>query len=139
MLDTGMNALELERALAGAAILDDKVARMLLSELDLETIADPTARLALWAVRRGLEAADLVDDLDVPEGEPPPMTDVELIVEALDCAGVLEAAGGADAVAALVEDRPALRAALERGRAAVAAMAPVEQEWVVELARALLG
>ncbi|MBX3467748.1 MAG: hypothetical protein KF878_12760 [Planctomycetes bacterium] len=50
-----------------------------------------------------------------------------------------EAAGGADAVAALVEDRPALRAALERGRAAVAAMAPVEQESVVELARALLG
>ena len=128
-----------ERALAGAAILDDKVARMLLTELDEQAFTDPTARLALWAVRRGLEATDQADDLDVPEGEPPVMTVVEMIVEALDCAGLLETVGGAGAVAALAEDRPALRQALERGRAALAAMAPVDQEPTVELARAILG
>lgn len=128
-----------ERALAGAAILDDKVARMLLTELDEQAFTDPTARLALWAVRRGLDAADHADDLDVLEGEPPPMTGIDMIVEALDCAGLLDEAGGAEAVRALAEDRPALTQALERGRAALAAMAPVAQEPVVELARALLG
>ena len=130
---------EHERALAGAAILDDQVARMLLTEFDEQAFTVPTARLALWAVRRGLEAEDQSDDLDVPEGEPPVMTVVEMIVEALDCEGLLDEAGGAEAVVALAEDRPALREALERGRAALAAMTPVEQEPVVELARALLG
>lgn len=130
---------EHERALAGAAILDEQVARMLLTELDEQAFTDPTARLALWAVRRGLVAADHADDLDVPDGEPPAMTDVELIVEVLDCAGLLAEAGGVEAVAALVEDRPALRQALERGRAVLAAMVPVNQEPVVELARALLA
>lgn len=111
----------------------------MLTEIELDEIADPTARLALWAVRRGLEAADHADDLDVPEGEPPVMTDVDMVVEALDCAGLLDEAGGAEAVVALAEHRPALREALERGRAALAAMTPVNQEPVVELARALLG
>ena len=129
----------LERALAGAAILDDTVASMLLTELDEQGFTDPTVRLALWAMRRGLEAEAHADDLDVPEGEPPPMTDVAMIVEALDCAGLLEEAGGTAAVRALAEDRPALREALERGRAALTAMTPVAQEPVVELTRAILG
>ena len=76
-----------ERALAGACMIDDRVARMLLAELDEQAFLDPTARLAMWAVRRGLEAADEADDLDVPKGEPSVMTDVAMIVEALDCAG----------------------------------------------------
>ncbi len=134
-----MAMIEQEQALAGACMIDDQVARMLLTELDEQAFTDPTARLAMWAVGRGLEATDHADDLDVPEGEPPLMTDVAMVVEALDCAGLLDEAGGAETVVALAEDRPALRQALERGRAALAAMAPVAQEPVVELARALLG
>ena len=98
MIDVGMNTTELERALAGACMIDQCVARMLLTELDEQAFTDPTARLAMWAVRRGLEAEELADDLDVPEGEPPVMTGAAMIVEALDCAGLLDEAGGAEAV-----------------------------------------
>jgi hypothetical protein len=134
-----MTRTDREQALAGAAILDDELARLVLTEIELDEITDQTARLAMWAVHRGLEAADHADDLGVPDGGPPVMTELDMIVEALDCAGLLEEVGGAEAVAALVEDRPALREALERGRTALAAMVPVNQEPVVELARVLLG
>lgn len=60
------------------------------------------------------------------------------MVEDLERAGELAEAGGAEAVEALVEDRPALRQALGAARVAVAGMAPVEDEPMVEVARTLL-
>jgi hypothetical protein len=135
-----------ERALAGAAILDLDVARLLLSELDEDGFEDPTARLVLRVLREGLHAEEQfygcgVLEEDLPE--PPPgwveLTDLEMVLEVLDCSGRLDEAGGAEAVAGLVEDRLELRAALAAGRAALASMTGLEEEPIVELAGELLG
>lgn len=140
-----MTPPEHERALAGAAILDLAIARLLLTELDERDFGDPTARLVLQVLREGLRAEELLEaDPTWDRDEPPPSgwvepTDLEIVVEMLDCSGRLEMAGGAEAVAALIEDRPALREALVAGRRVIEAIGPVEEEAMVELAARLLG
>lgn len=159
--DETMNRREQERALVGAALLDEAVARLLLTELREHELIDPTARLTWWALRRSyepgraieeeLEEAVRQDELEefwaAVEGRAPDLddepavnrTDLEIVVEALDCAGLLVAAGGADAVAALVVDRPALRSAMASAGAAVKAMKPVTEEPLIAAAASMLG
>jgi hypothetical protein len=134
-----------ERALAGAAILDLDVARLLLSELDEDGFEDPTARLVLRVLREGLHAeARLEDELrhGVEVEQPPPgwiePTDLKIVLEVLDCSGRLEEAGGAEAVAALLS-APGVEEALAAGRAALASVPGLESESIVELAAELLG
>jgi hypothetical protein len=155
-----MRVREQEQALVGAALLDESVARFLLSELAERDLSDPTSRLVLWALRRAyelpreileeieraseewaLEAAwSAVDGTELAEDRgAPEMTDLEMTIEALDCAGLLDAAGGEAAVAALVEDRPSLRAALTTARTSLQAMAPIDDEPLVAFAESLLG
>lgn len=66
------------------------------------------------------------------------MTDLEVVIEALDCAWPFDAAGGREALTALTTDRPQLRAALAAGRAAVGRMPHVSQEPLVGYAADLL-
>jgi len=120
-----------ERALVGAMLLDHRVARLLLAELEQDGFEDLTCLAVLWVMRQ--QQAD-GDDLDalwaVAADHWPPFSVVRTVGELV---------GMPEEVAALVEPRPELLDALAAGRAVVEAMAPVEGEPVVELARALLG
>lgn len=46
-----------ERALAGACLLDDAIARLVLAEVEVHEFTDLTARLVLWAIMHGFEAS----------------------------------------------------------------------------------
>ncbi len=134
MLHVIMSAMhDRERALVGAMLLDHRVARLLLAELEQDDFEDLTCLAVLWALRE-LQAEVESSDLDalwaVGDGYWPPFSRVRTVGELV---------GMPEEVAALVEPRPELLDALAAGRAVVEAMAPVEGEPVVELARALLG
>ena len=119
------------RALVGAMLLDHRVARLLLAELEQADFEDLPCLAVLWALRQQ-QAED--EDLDalwaVAEGYSPALSVVTTVGELV---------GMPDEVAALVEPRPELLDALAAGRAAVEGIMPVEGEPVVMLARALLG
>lgn len=131
---------EQERALVGAALLDSSIGDLLVAELTEADFTDPTARLVFWTLLEDQRVTRLLDLEGVPVelSDEEALTDLEGYAMTLDCRGLLEAAGGMAAIEALVEDRPALRAALAAGRQALGAMAPVEGEAMVELARELL-
>lgn len=156
-----MDRADEERALVGAALLDEAIARLLFSELRDHELLDPTARLACWALRRAYEPGPAIEaelEKAVREEElalfwaavdgderpvdddhvPTDMTDVEIVIEALHCAGLMREAGGEDAILSLTADRPALRAALAAGRAALDGMAPIVEEPLVNFAAELL-
>lgn len=155
-----MDRADEERTLVGAALLDEAIARLLFSELRDHELLDPTARLACWALRRAYEPGPAIeaelekavrdeelalfwsavdgDEWPVDDHVPTDMTDVEIVIEALHCAGLMNEAGGEDAILSLTADRPALRAALAAGRAALDGMAPIVEEPLVNLAAELL-
>lgn len=138
--------VEQEHALVGAALVDDDVGRLLAAELDPARFEDPTARHVLGALRDELEVERLLDRHDLlsldhrieAELGPPGPTRLEPVLEGLAEDGLLAEAGGPEAVRALVDDRPALRRALEATRAALAGRGPPGQEPIVTLAAALL-
>lgn len=131
---------EQERAVVGAALLAPSIADLLVAELTEADFTDSTARLVFWALREDQRVTRQLDLEGVPaevaDEEAP--TDLAGYVMTLDCAGLLEAAGGAEAVVGLVADRPALSAALAAGRRALRDMVPVEGEAMVGLAKELL-
>ncbi len=137
--------VERERALVGAALLDECVCRLLVTELDPTGFVDPTARRVFETLRDALEvdrllARDGLPSLDEQiEAElgPPGPTRLDAALADLAEDGLLEAAGGLAAVRALLDDRPALRRALEATRAALAHRAPPGEEPIVALAAAL--
>jgi hypothetical protein len=146
---TFVTMCERERALLGAALLDDEFARLLLAEVADDELTDPTCVLVLGALRRGPDADEpsgLELDVmrDVAGGaawptwfEPP--NGITRVVDALAAAGLLDDAGGLEGVESLAYDRPALWRALRAAREAVDAVGPVEEEPLVALARALLA
>lgn len=140
---------EQERALLGAALLDDEFARLLLAEVADGELTDRPCALVLWALRRAPDADEpsgLELDVmrDVAGGAPrpawfEPSNGIARVVDVLSDAGLLDDAGGVQGVESLAHDRPALWRALRAAREAVDGVGPVEEEPMVGLARALLG
>jgi hypothetical protein len=128
-LDTALTLrLTRERAMVGAALLDPACADLLLAEVEPRDLICSVAESVLKAL------AEVRDDDPVAYATDPT---VELV--AARAGRCVQELGGRVAVEALVADRPALREASAALRAAVATMAPVEEEPLVKLAKAELG
>lgn len=117
-----------ERALVGAALLDPACADLLLAELKPRDLICSVAEAVLRTLK------EVQEDNPVACATEPT---VELV--AARAGRCVQELGGRVAVEALVADRPALREASAALRAAVATMAPVEEEPLVKLAKAELG